>query len=114
MKCYLKKKKKANKYSNNTTITPKIFHCHFKKGISNSPEKVLPNINIKYCIWYSKRALEFEKMNYFIKYNNIYIYNKVISNLPFVNSEYIIDIFSKIRCETNNNDQFLKQNIFFF
>ena len=48
-------------------------------------------------------------MNYNkIKYNNIYIYYNVILNLLFVNTEYIIGIYSKIKCETNNNYQFLR------
>jgi len=38
----------------------------------------------------------------------IYIYYIVILNLPFVILKYIIDMYSKIRCETNNNDQVLK------
>jgi len=32
----------------------------------------------------------------------------VISNLSFVNLDYIIDIYSKIKCEINNNYQILK------
>jgi len=32
----------------------------------------------------------------------------VISNLIFVNPEFIIGIYSKISCETNNNYQFLR------
>jgi len=45
-----KKKKQANKYRNNTKISSKNFHCDFEKGISNTVEKIFPNINIKYCI----------------------------------------------------------------
>jgi len=59
-------KKNDNKYSNNTIITLKKFHYDFEKGISNVLEKLFPKINIKYCIWHCKRALEFKKMNYFI------------------------------------------------
>jgi len=45
----------------------------------------------------------------------IYIYYKAISNLPFINSDYIINIYSKIRCESNNNNHFFKIfRIFFF
>ncbi|KAG4093355.1 hypothetical protein H8356DRAFT_949217, partial [Neocallimastix lanati (nom. inval.)] len=29
------KKKKSNKYGNNTIIIPKNFHCYFEKDISN-------------------------------------------------------------------------------
>ena len=49
-----------------------------------------------------------------IKYNNIYIYYNVILNLLFVNTEYIIGIYSKIKCETNNNYQFLKFLEYFY
>jgi len=47
--------KNAIKYNKNTIITPKNFHSNFEKGISNAEEKILPNINIKYCIWHYKR-----------------------------------------------------------
>jgi len=46
----LKNKEQANKYRNNTKISSKNFHCDFEKGISNTVEKIFPNINIKYCI----------------------------------------------------------------
>jgi len=32
----------------------------------------------------------------------------MISNFPFANSEYIIDINCKIKCEMNNNDKFFE------
>jgi len=32
----------------------------------------------------------------------------MILNLPFVNPKYIIDIYSKIKCEINTNGQFSK------
>ena len=65
--------KNAIKYNKNTIITPKNFHSNFEKGISNAEEKILPNINIKYCIWHYKRALEFKKNELYyneVKYNN--------------------------------------------
>ncbi|KAL6622272.1 hypothetical protein U3516DRAFT_744472 [Neocallimastix sp. 'constans'] len=39
---------RTNKYSNNTLITPKNFHCDFEKGIFDVTEKLFPNINIRY------------------------------------------------------------------
>jgi len=53
-------KKKSCKY-NNIEITPKIFHCDFEKVISNTEEKVFSNVNIKYCIWHFKKALDNQK-----------------------------------------------------
>jgi len=32
-----------------------------KKGISIAVVKILPNINIKYCIWQYERAIEIRK-----------------------------------------------------
>jgi len=72
-----------------------------KKGIFNAPgKKIFPNINIKYCIWQYKIALDFflkrkkKELRYNeVKYNNVCIFYKVISNFPFVNLEYIIDIY---------------------
>ena len=84
MKHYLKKKKRnTNKFRSNTLITTINFHCDFEQGISNAAKKVFPNINIKYCVW---------KNN-----NDIYIYYKAISNLPFINPNYIFDIYIIIK-----------------
>ena len=76
-----------------------------KKGISNAAKKVFPDINIKYCTWYYKRALEIKKKIYiYILYHkevenniDIYIHYKFISNFPFKNPEYINDIYNKIK-----------------
>ncbi|KAG4089357.1 hypothetical protein H8356DRAFT_1347138 [Neocallimastix lanati (nom. inval.)] len=78
----------------NKLMEPQKTNCIFNKGIFNK--------DIKYCIWYYTKALEFKQNK--VKYNNIYSYYKAISYLPFVNPEYIIDIYDKIRCETKNND----------
>ncbi|KAG4098573.1 hypothetical protein H8356DRAFT_1391706 [Neocallimastix lanati (nom. inval.)] len=43
--------KMSNKYSYNTIIILKNFHCDYEKGISNAAEKIFTNINIKYYIW---------------------------------------------------------------
>ncbi len=107
-------KKNATKYNNNIIIIPKNIHCDFKRGISNAAKKIFPNINIKYCIWHYKRSLEIKKnkLCYFEVENNndIYVYYKFISNLPFINPEYIIDIYERIKkeCEKNDYNQFLK------
>ncbi|OUM57190.1 hypothetical protein PIROE2DRAFT_17894 [Piromyces sp. E2] len=73
MKPYLKKLKNIIKYNSNINFSEKIFHCDFEIGISNTAKNIFPNINIKYSI----------------------------SNLCFINPEYIPDIFNKIKitCE---------------
>ena len=40
--------------------------------------------------------------------NDIYIYYKAITNFPFINPDYIIDIYNKIKkiCEDKNNKNF--------
>jgi len=65
-------------------------------------ENIFPNINIKYCIWHYKRLLMTKKKNklYYkeVKDHNILnTYYKVISNLYFINIEYIPNIFNKIK-----------------
>ncbi|ORX64275.1 hypothetical protein BCR32DRAFT_251198 [Anaeromyces robustus] len=119
--------KNVIKYNNNIEITPKNFHCDFEKGISNAVKKTFPDINIKYCIWHYKRSLEINKNALCYKEvedNNIlYIYYKAISNLLFINPEFIIsnccnnplheyifDIYNKIKssCKACDRFQFLK------
>ncbi|KAG4108109.1 hypothetical protein H8356DRAFT_1268249 [Neocallimastix lanati (nom. inval.)] len=78
-------KKNIIKYNSNINFSEKIFHCNFEKGISNAVENIFPNINIKYCIWHYKRLL-------MTKINKL-----SISNLCFINIEYIPDIFNKIK-----------------
>ncbi len=42
--------------------------------------------------------------------NYLYVYYKFISNLPYINPKYIINIYEKIKkeCEKNDYNQFLK------
>ncbi|KAG4102047.1 hypothetical protein H8356DRAFT_1421616 [Neocallimastix lanati (nom. inval.)] len=86
-------KKNSSKY-NSIEITPKIFHCDFEKALSNAAQKVFIDANIKY--------LE--------KIKELYIYYNNISNFPFINPEYIYDIYSKIKseCQEHNYVQFLE------
>jgi len=72
------------------------LHCDFERDISKATKTIFPNTNIKYCICHYKKSLEIKKKNK-IRYsevkndNNIFIYYKAISNLPFINPEYIFD-----------------------
>jgi len=79
---------------------------------------IFPNINIKYCIWHYKKSLEIKKnklcYNEVKNDNNIFIYYKAISNLPFINPEYIFDIYVKIKSIKNNYCQFLKFLEYFY
>jgi len=83
---------------------------------------IFPNTNIKYCICHYKKSLEIKKKknklcyNEVKYYNNIFIYYKVISNLPFIYPEYIFDIYIiiKIKSIKNNYCQFLKFLEYFF
>ena len=63
------------------------MHCDFEMGISKAAKTIFPNTNIKYCIWHYKKLCYNEVKND----NNIFIYYKAISNLPFINPEYIFD-----------------------
>ncbi|KAL6592323.1 hypothetical protein U3516DRAFT_517409, partial [Neocallimastix sp. 'constans'] len=81
-----------------------FFHCDFEKDISNAAKKVFPDINIKYRIWHYKRALEIKEKNKLclkeVENNiNLDIHYKFISNFPFINPEYINDIYNKIKSE---------------
>jgi len=64
-------------------------------------ENIFPNINIKYCIWQYKRLLIKKKNKLCYKdvkdHNILNTYYKAISNLCFINIEYIPDIFNKIK-----------------
>ena len=100
--------------SNNNIITePKNVHCDFEKGISKAVKIIFPNINIKYCIWHYKRSLEIKKNE--LCYNEvkndkkIFNYYKAISNLPFINPEYIMDIYILIKTKSNE-----KNSCYFF
>ncbi|KAG4092789.1 hypothetical protein H8356DRAFT_1404614 [Neocallimastix lanati (nom. inval.)] len=63
-------KKNIIKYNANINLSEKIFHCDFEKGISNAEVK---------------------------DHNILNTYYKAISNLCFINIEYIPDIFNKIK-----------------
>ncbi|KAG4101775.1 hypothetical protein H8356DRAFT_1332098 [Neocallimastix lanati (nom. inval.)] len=67
-------KKNIIKYNANINFSEKIFHCDFEKGISNAEVE---------------------------DHNILNTYYKAISNLCFINIEYIPDIFNKIKntCE---------------
>ena len=108
-------KKNIIKYNPNVDFSEKLFHCDFEKGITNAVENVFPNMNIKYCVWHYKRLLRNKKKICYkeVKDNNILkSYYKAISNLPFINPQYIYDIFYKIKftCEGYGSTctQFLK------
>ncbi|KAG4107960.1 hypothetical protein H8356DRAFT_1416326 [Neocallimastix lanati (nom. inval.)] len=89
-----KLKKNANTYNNNIIIEPKNLHCDFEREIKKN----------KLC--YNERKND----------NNIFIYYKAISNLPFINPEYIFDIYViiKIKSIKNNYCQFLKFLEYFY
>ena len=90
------------------------MHCDFEKSIFNAAIKIFPNISIKYCIWHYKRSLEVQKNKLCyneVEYNyNIYLFYKAINNFPFINPEYIFDIYNyiKIIYQANNYFHFLK------
>jgi len=81
-------------------------------GISKAAKTIFPNTNIKYCIWHYKKLCYNEVKND----NNIFIYYKAISNLPFINPEYIFDIYViiKIKSIKNNYCRFLKFLEYFY
>ncbi|KAG4107239.1 hypothetical protein H8356DRAFT_1387266 [Neocallimastix lanati (nom. inval.)] len=116
-----KLKKNANTCNNNNIrIEPKNLHCDFERAISKAAKTIFPNTNIKYCIWHYKKSLEIKKnklcYNEVKNNNNIFIYYKAISNLPFINPEYIFDIYViiKIKSIKNNYCQFLKFLEYFY
>ncbi|KAG4088990.1 hypothetical protein H8356DRAFT_1432361 [Neocallimastix lanati (nom. inval.)] len=115
-----KLKKNANTCNNNIRIETKNLHCDFERAISKAAKTIFPNTNIKYCIWHYKKSLEIKKnklcYNEVKNNNNIFIYYKAISNLPFINPEYIFDIYViiKIKSIKNNYCQFLKFLEYFY
>ena len=98
--------KNARKFSN-TGATPTNLHCDFEIGISNAAKKIFPDINIRFCVWHFKRSLEKQKNKICYsevdKNDDIYTYYKAISNLPFINPEYIFDVYVKIAFLSKKN-----------
>ena len=70
-------------------MNQKNLHCDFERAISKAAKTIFPNTNIKYCFWHYKKSLEIKKnklcYNEVKNNNNIFIYYKAISNLPFIN-----------------------------
>jgi len=77
------------------------LRCDFEKSISNASIKIFHNITIKYCVWHYKRSLEVQKnklcYNEIENNNKIYLLYKAITNFPFINPEYIFDIYNYIK-----------------
>ncbi|ORX76414.1 hypothetical protein BCR32DRAFT_284173 [Anaeromyces robustus] len=96
--------KNVNKFRENSITTQINLHCDFEIAISNAARKIIPNLNIKYCVWHYKKSLEKQKnilcFNEVDNNNDVYVYYKAISNLPFINPEYIFDIYFKIKKES--------------
>jgi len=107
-------KKNACKFTENADVAPKNIYCDFDEAITSAAKNIFPDINIKYNILYYKKSLEIQKNNLCLKEvennNDLYIYYKAISNLPFINPERINDIYNEIKCmcQTKNYDSFLK------
>ena len=77
----------------------------FQISIGEACSIVYPEINIKYCIWHMKRALNLKK-NEICKeevtsYDNCYILYKMLCNLFLCPIEYVVKVFNKIK---NNSD----------
>ena len=87
--------------------------CDFEKSIFNVSIKIFHNITIKYCVWLYKRSLEVQKnklcYNEVENNHKIYLLNKALTNFPFINPEYIFDIYNhiKIICQIYNYFNFL-------
>ncbi|KAL6590945.1 hypothetical protein U3516DRAFT_805813 [Neocallimastix sp. 'constans'] len=81
-------KKNANKFRSNTLITTINFHCDFEQ------EK-------------QKNILCYHEVK---NNNDVYIYYKAISNLPFINPCYIFDIYIRIKtiCQKKKYNNFLQ------
>ncbi|ORY47992.1 hypothetical protein LY90DRAFT_508976 [Neocallimastix californiae] len=100
-------------YNNKIIVIPKILHCDFEKSISNASIKIFHNITIKYCVWHYKRSFEVQKnklcYNEVENNHKIYLLYKAITNFPFINPEYIFDIYNyiKIICQIYNYLNFL-------
>ncbi|KAG4104447.1 hypothetical protein H8356DRAFT_1369830 [Neocallimastix lanati (nom. inval.)] len=106
-------KKNESNYNNNIIVIPKILNCDFEKSISNASIKIFHNITIKYCVWHYKRSFEVQKnklcYNEVENHHKIYLLYKAITNFPFINPEYIFDIYNyiKIICQIYNYFNFL-------
>ncbi|KAG4098386.1 hypothetical protein H8356DRAFT_1291383 [Neocallimastix lanati (nom. inval.)] len=90
----------------------------FNKLKQNSNNNIIAEP--KNCIWHYKNLLEIKKnelcRNEVNDDEKIFNYYKGISNLPFINPEYIMDIFSLIKTKSieKNSCQFLKFLEYFY
>ena len=95
------------KYSNFGEYSPKEFHCDFELAISNSFIKIFPKTKIRFCLWYMDRALENKSKNYIKDDNETYMLYKSILNLPFIDPQYVDNVYNIIK-EKNHNENFAK------
>ena len=84
----------------------KELHTDFESAIGTAAKIIYPEIQIKYCIWHQKRALE-NKKNSLCKSDisnndNLFILYKAICNLYLCDPEYIVKVFKIIRQKSNN------------
>ena len=93
------------KYSHNKVYSPKEFHCDFEIYIPNAFLKIFPNTKIRYCLWHMIRSLENKAKIYIHEDKNLYFLYKCILNLPFIDPNYVEDLFNYIK-EKNTNDNF--------
>jgi len=68
-------------------------------------QKNFPNIEIKFCVWHFKKTLDNNK-NRFCNAemdadNDLFKEYKVISNLPFINPDYIAVVFFFFKLKMN-------------
>lgn len=99
---FIKLKEHILSYINDNDYYPKEFHCEFDLSISNAAKNFFNNqCHIRYCIWHFKRALDINMMK--ICYNEVenndifYVLYKCLTNLPFINSEYVLELFELIK-----------------
>ena len=88
----------------------KELHTDFEITVGSAAKRIYPQINIKYCIWHQRRAIEAKKNSICksdIRENdNLYILFNAVCNLFLCDPKYIGKVFQIIKQKSSANPRF--------
>ena len=120
IKLYKKIQEKINKNietnNNKGRFTIKNFHCDYEEGLYQAALTVFPQINIKFCYWNFQQLMEKRRKKFLAEYTNYQevreLFKRVIT-LPFIVTMFIKDVFNKIKEDTENLPDCIKEFIIY-
>ena len=103
--------------NNNEKCNIKNLHCDFEEGLYQAALNVFPRINIKFCYWHFQQLMEKRRKNFLAKYKNYQevreLFKRIIT-LPFIDTMFIKDVFNKIKRDTEDLPNCIKEFILYF